>query len=111
MKSRRVLQLVSLEYRLAPAIATWDGGGADNHWTTAANWAGDTAPNPGDDLVFPDGAAQLTNVNDFAAGAAFQSLSINLTGYQISGNAISVTAGVTANMPISGATSLLALNI
>jgi autotransporter-associated beta strand protein len=53
----------------------------------------------------------LTNVNDFAAGTGFQSLSINSTGYQISGNAISVTAGVTANMPFSGATSLLALNV
>src|SRR5262249_5903192 len=26
---------------------TWDGGGADDNWTTAANWVGDVAPNPG----------------------------------------------------------------
>jgi len=29
------LRLDCLETRLAPAVATWDGGGADNKWTTA----------------------------------------------------------------------------
>src|SRR5207249_2215740 len=57
------LRLDRLESRLAPALATWDGGGADNHWTTAANWVGDVVPQPGDDLVFPAGAARLGNVN------------------------------------------------
>ena len=47
------LRLDRLETSLAPAVASWDGGGADNHWTTAANWVGDVAPQPGDDLVFP----------------------------------------------------------
>jgi hypothetical protein len=23
---------------------TWDGGGADNNWTTGLNWVGDAAP-------------------------------------------------------------------
>jgi hypothetical protein len=52
------LRLDRLETRLAPAVVDWDGGGADNHWTTAANWVGDVAPQPGDDLVFPAGAAR-----------------------------------------------------
>ena len=69
--TRRALRFTHLEDRVAPALATWDGGGADNHWTTAANWAGDVAPQPGDDLVFPSGVAQLANVNDFAAGKCF----------------------------------------
>lgn len=30
------LRLDRLETRVAPAVAIWDGGGADNHWTTAA---------------------------------------------------------------------------
>ena len=55
------LRLDRLETRLAPAVATWDGGGPDNNWTTAANWVGDVAPQPGDDLVFPQGAARLTS--------------------------------------------------
>src|SRR5262249_24637762 len=38
-----------------PGLSTWDGGGADNNWSTAANWVGDVAPHAGDDLVFPSG--------------------------------------------------------
>jgi hypothetical protein len=32
---------------IAPSVAlaqTWDGGGADNNWSTAANWSGDAVP-------------------------------------------------------------------
>src|SRR5438552_5892106 len=99
MIRRRPFRFLRLEDRLAPAIATWDGGGPDNHWTTAVNWAGDVAPTPGDDLVFPSGAAQLANVNDFATGTAFHSLSITGWSYAISGNAIALAAGVTADLP------------
>ena len=49
----RSLRVTRLESSLAPAIGTWDGGGADNLWTTAANWVGDVAPQPGDDLRMP----------------------------------------------------------
>jgi len=103
---RHPLRVQRLESRLTPAIATWDGGGADNHWTTAANWVGDIAPNSGDDLVFPSGAAQLGNVNDFAAGTAFASLSVAGAGYQVSGNSVSLTAGVSADIPNSGVSTL-----
>ena len=93
------LRLDRLETRLAPAVSTWDGGGADNHWTTAANWVGDVAPQPGDDLVFPSGAAQLANVNDFPAGTAIHSIAIGdqtfAPRYQLSGNAIALAAGLT----------------
>src|SRR5262245_40472930 len=91
------LRLIRLETRLAPAVATWDGGGADNHWTTAANWVGDVAPHAGDDLVFPAGAAQLATVNDFPDGTAFHSLMVNSVGnqsYQLSGNRIALAAGL-----------------
>jgi hypothetical protein len=91
------LRLNRLESRLAPAVATWDGGGADNKWTTAANWVGDVAPNPRDDLVFPSGAAQLTNVNDFPDGTAFHSIGQPQndfrSAYQFSGNAIALAGG------------------
>ena len=106
MTRPRSIRLLRLEDRLAPAIATWDGSGADNHWTTAANWVGDVAPNPGDDLVFPSGAAQLTNVNDFVAGTAFQSIGVTAGGYQISGNSVSLAAGVSADTPNAGVSTL-----
>src|SRR5690606_20785576 len=54
----------------AVAAGIWDGGGADNRWSTAANWAGDVTPSAGANLIFPAGAAQPTSVNDFAAGTA-----------------------------------------
>src|SRR5262245_18657251 len=82
------LHLIRLEDRLAPAVATWDGGGADNNWTTAANWAGDFGAHPGDDLVFPAGAARLTNNNDFVAGTQFSTITFRGPDYRISGNAI-----------------------
>ena len=37
---RRRLRFHALEERVVPA-STWDGGGADNKWSTAANWVGD----------------------------------------------------------------------
>ena len=58
---------------VAATVRTWTGGGADNNWTTLANWGG-TAPVAGDDLVFPGGAARLSNTNNFGAGTAFNSI-------------------------------------
>src|SRR5437867_4483494 len=95
------LRLDRLEARLAPAVATWDGGGADNKWTTAANWVGDVVPQPGDGLVFPAGAARLGNVNDFPAGTAFHSLKIIGPTYRLTGNAIALAAGLSVEGAIS----------
>ncbi len=76
----------------AAATATWTGGGGDNNWTTAANWGG-TAPVAGDDLVFPAGAARLSNTNDFAAGTGFNSITISGSGYALSGNSVALGPG------------------
>ncbi|MEP7158805.1 MAG: S8 family serine peptidase, partial [Chloroflexota bacterium] len=73
----------------AASTATWTGGGSDNNWTTAANWGG-TAPVAGDDLVFPGGAARLTNTNDFTAGTSFNSITLSGTGYTLSGNSVAL---------------------
>jgi len=103
--SRRVLPSLAprragfepLEDRLLLSIRVWDGGGADANWSTAANWAGDIAPMTSDDLVFPVSAAQASNVNDFAAGTRFNTIQIEGSGYDISGNAIELFGGLTAN--------------
>src|SRR5262245_55746154 len=49
-----------------PAHAqTWDGGGTDNNWTTAANWSGDTTPaNDGTAAITLDGVIRLTPAVD-----------------------------------------------
>jgi autotransporter-associated beta strand protein len=97
---RLTRRLERLEDRLAPAVATWDGDGAGNNWTTAANWVGDVAPQPGDDLVFPLGAARPANVNDFIAGTAFHSIAVRAAGYQLAGNAIALAAGLSVEAPV-----------
>jgi hypothetical protein len=68
-------------YRPA-ANCTWDGGSTvDNLWTTKANWVGDAVPLPGDNLMFPAGAAQKNNVNDYPAETTFGSVTIWSSGY------------------------------
>ncbi len=72
------------------ATRTWTGT-TSGQWTLNTNWGG-TAPSPGDDLVFPNGAANLTNANDFAANTPFNSITVG-TGYTLNGNAINLGAG------------------
>ena len=76
------------------ATFTWDGGGADANWSTAANWLGDAAPatDGSADLVFPAAAPRTDNVNDFAPGAAFASVAFTGTGYSLTGNAVALGA-------------------
>lgn len=75
---------------------TWDGGGGDNNWLTAANWVGDVAPGPGDALVFPAGAARTINNNNYPAGTTFDSIQFTGNGYALSGNQIVLNNGLRA---------------
>ena len=77
------------------ATRTWDGGGADDKWTTKENWAGDVAPQPGDILVFPQDAARKSNTNDFPAGTVFDSIQFSGSGYSITGAAVGLRSGIT----------------
>jgi len=43
--------LVSLAGNASAADISWDGGGTDSLWSTAANWDGDTVPAAGDDAI------------------------------------------------------------
>jgi autotransporter-associated beta strand protein len=80
----------------------WTGLAATNNWSDGDNWQGGNAPNPGDDLVFPSGASRLINNNDFPDGTSFGSISFTGDGYHISGNAITLTSGMTANLNGTG---------
>jgi autotransporter-associated beta strand protein len=90
---------------------TWDGGGSDFYWTTAANWVGDVAPVPGSDvtLVFPEGAQRLTNTNDFANTSPFGSIVIAGAGYELYGNEIDLYQSIIASYTSGESTSLLYL--
>ena len=93
------------------ATRTWDGGGADNFWTNAANWGG-TAPVAGDNLIFPGTAPadSLVNTNNFPANTTFGSITITGTNYNLSpfGNAIILTNGISHQ---SGGTNTVAMTI
>lgn len=101
MSPKQKLRLLCLENRLAPATLIWDGGGTDNHWKTDANWVGDVAPMPGDDLEFPTGAARLQTFNDYAPGTNFRSILVSGLNYSYSGGAISIASDFTADLPNS----------
>ena len=93
---RRRMFLEQLEQRSLLATLTWDGS-SNNLWSNPANWAGDVAPTAGDDLVFPAGAGALVNTNDLAAGTKFNTILIQGSGYNITGAAIELNGGLTAN--------------
>lgn len=92
-----VFGILLSETAVRAATSTWTGGGADNNWTTPANWGG-TAPSAGDDLVFPGGTPRLSPNNDFGAGTSFNTISFTGAsgGYTLGGNAIQLVAGVSA---------------
>ncbi len=109
--ARRAVRLgiEGLEVRITPTVQTWTGA-VDSLWSTNGNWDTNTAPVGGDDLVFPSGAANLSNTNDIAAGTSFDAISFEASGYDIGGNAITLTNGITSTYSDSG-TSTLGLDI
>jgi hypothetical protein len=76
------------------ATKTWDGGGTDANWQSAANWVNDVAPVANDDLVFPAGAAQLNANNNFFLLTSFNSITIEGGGYTLGGNPIRLANGL-----------------
>ncbi|MEQ8791942.1 MAG: autotransporter-associated beta strand repeat-containing protein, partial [Pirellulaceae bacterium] len=99
-KRRRTLQVEALEDRVLLAVRVWDGGGSTANWSDAANWIGDVAPLTNDELVFADGAAQLSNINDLPDGTFITSITFTGGGYSITGaNQLIVTGGITSNTP------------
>src|ERR1041385_6554507 len=99
MKSNSPLATLVAALLCGPAVLhaatnAWDGGGADALWGTAANWTNNALPVVGYDLVFPSGAARLTNTNNFSAGSAFHTLIFPTTGYVVSGNRLVVSNGL-----------------
>jgi hypothetical protein len=75
----------------AATTRTWTGT-TSGLWSVGDNWGG-TAPNPGDDLVFPSGTSNKTMVNDFADGTGFNSITFTGGGYTVGGNTIALGAG------------------
>lgn len=77
------------------ANKTWDSGGGDANWTTAANWDADAAPVANDVLFFGTGT-RLTPNNNFAANTQFNGITFNTgaAAFTLTGNAINLAGDV-----------------
>ncbi len=97
---RTVLRIVFLSLLLcvsaSAAVKTWDGGGADGNWGTAANWSTDVAPVAGDDLVFPASAAQFATNCNIGFLTTFNSITVEGGTYTFGGNPIRLANGINA---------------
>lgn len=102
---------------------SWDGEGASNNWSDAANWLGDTAPDflAGSELLGFSDASLRSMPNNDVVGASIAGMAFNGPGaFTITGdeftvnNAIQNNASVTqtfdpSNMVISAGTTIKAV--
>ncbi|MBD3393538.1 MAG: DUF2341 domain-containing protein, partial [Chitinivibrionales bacterium] len=87
---------------------TWDGGGADNDWTTAANWVDDAVPTATDNILFDntsskscvlDATATITDItftSDYTGTFDFGSDTLKVTGAATFATGGVITAGTGA---------------
>ncbi len=102
------LGLEVLEIRVTPTASTWSGATSDL-WSVAGNW--NTAPANGNDLIFPSNATHIVNNNDLTTVNQFGSLSIQASGYTISGNGISLSGSIDASQASGGSTISLPIAV
>ena len=78
----RQLRIESLESRRLLSV-TWDGGGGDGKWSTAANWVGDVAPRNGDAIIFSGtGSSRITTS---PTAGAFPTITFASSGFTLGG--------------------------
>ncbi len=118
--SALLLSLSSL-FVFAPTVAhaaaiTWDGGGSDNNFNTAENWAGDVVPADGDSIVLDntgllyDDTLLTNNISDLSlAGITVQGS--GAFGFTIDGSAITLTGTVTDSASSEDVSNILSLDV
>ena len=76
---------------------SWSGGGANSYWNNTTNWGGGGTPANGDYLTFPAGATRLVNTNDLVGLKLINiQFTVGASNYNLYGNGISLTNGITA---------------
>ncbi len=83
-------------------IFVWTGLGADDNWTTPANWGGGAAPLAGDTLLFGAGATRKTANNNFPSGTTFAAVAFQDGGYTLTGNNLKLSAGISSTSTAGG---------
>jgi autotransporter-associated beta strand protein len=104
--SQLVLYDPNSTYNAGATALIWNGGGADDNWTTAANWSGTTLV-ANDSLEFA-GTTQLAPNNNSPAGTQYAGITFNAGAgpFVIGGNAINLAGNV-----VNNSTSLQTINI
>ena len=108
---------VGLVVTLHAGTFVWDGGGADNNWSAAANWSTDIAPGTdGTAALSFSGATRTAAANDFAANTVFAGLSFlndassgKTSAFTLSGNPITLGGNVVSTTASSAITDTLSL--
>ncbi|MBK8231235.1 MAG: cadherin-like domain-containing protein [Candidatus Eisenbacteria bacterium] len=85
-----------LTLTVTAAAKTWTGA-VNTRWSVAGNWLGGV-PSPGDPLVFPSGASNLTNFNDLPSGQVYKLILFSGAGYDLTGNQFGLTDGITSQV-------------
>lgn len=92
---------------------TWDGGGATNNWSEAANWSGDTAPGASDDVIFDATSTKDSTINS-GHGGSVRSITISsgYTGTITQARTVTVGAGgySQADGTFTGASQTVTMN-
>lgn len=80
------------------ATLSWSGGSpTTSNWSDIQNWGFAGTPANGDTLIFPGSQPRLANINDLAGLTVSEIRFVGASGgYAISGNALTVTNGITA---------------
>ncbi len=104
----RSFRFEPLEERALLSVCTWDGGGSDNKWSTAANWANDVAPVANDSLVF-SGSTRTATTNDFTEGTSFALIEFSGSNFSLAGNALTLTNGITVDAGVTD--SVISANV
>ncbi len=82
---------------LAPtAIYTWDGGGADNNVTTAANWLGNAVPTANSDIIWAGTTRLAVNIDTGGPGRSY-TFDNTAGAFVISGASYTLSDGITNN--------------
>ena len=104
LRARRKVELKpqceQLEIKIAPATFTWTGAVAGGHWSDPGNWNNNQVPTGSSaDLIFPVLVSGKASVDDLSAMTSFQSITIQDANYNLIGNPLSLSGGLTYTGP------------
>lgn len=108
-----VAGLLTIAVLAAPEVSaatrTWDGGGGNNNFSTAANWDNDTPLSNGDSLVFPDSApADSVDITNDMSNLSVSGINFPAGNkpFKLSGNDLTLTGNIS-----SAATTSIIINL